>query len=419
MKWTILVLYLLVLAAGYALQLLNLRHLKRHGDRVPPGFEGAVDRQDLARISAYTVALNRVGLAESVVDSLLLLLFVFGGWLPLYDQWIASLSGSFVLSGILFAFGLQLAKGVVAIPFSLYRNFVVENRYGFNTMTIGLWLADLGRGLLVSSILLGLLLGAGFWVVQASPDLWWFWGWGCFAAFTLLVMYLSPYLIEPLFFKFEPIRQRSLEESIRDLMQRAGLQVSRVFQVDASRRSRHSNAYFTGIGRVKRIVLFDTLIEQMGASEILAILAHEVGHWKKRHIFKRLVRVECAALAGLYLAYGLIEWGGLPGLFGLAPVSFAAQFVLLSVAATIVLFPLTPLSSWSSRRHERQADDFACTLSGDPAALASALVKLCRENLANLHPHPLYAAFYYSHPPVVDRVQLLKRRAQVAENKSA
>ncbi len=419
MKWTLFFLYLLVLAAGYFLQVLNLRHLKRHGGSVPPGFEGAVDRQDLARISDYTLALNRVGLVESAVDSLLLLVFIFGGWLPLYDQWIASLADSFIVSGILFAFGLQLAKTVIGIPFSLYRNFVVESRYGFNNMTIGLWLADLGKGLLVSSILLGLLLGAGFWVVQSSPDLWWFWGWGCFAAFTLLVMYLSPYVIEPLFFKFEPIRQRSLEESIRELMQRAGLQVSRVFQVDASRRSRHSNAYFTGIGRVKRIVLFDTLLEQMGESEILAILAHEVGHWKKRHIFKRLLMVECAALAGLYAAWRLIEWGGVPGLFEMAPVSFAAQFVLLSFAASIVLFPSTPLSSWSSRRHERQADDFACSLSGDPESLASALVKLCRENLANLHPHPLYAAFYYSHPPVVDRVQYLNTRAEAAENKSS
>jgi STE24 endopeptidase len=180
-------------------------------------------------------------------------------------------------------------------------------------------------------------------------------------------------------------------------------------QVDASRRSRHSNAYFTGIGRVKRIVLFDTLLDQMADREVLAVLAHEVGHWKKGHIRKRIFLTELASLAFFYLAWRLLAWGGIPGLLGLSSASFYAQVVVLGFLASLAAFPLAPLSAWFSRRHEWQADLFARRLTGDPGALASALVKLSRENLSNLHPHPLYAWVYYSHPPVVERVGALRK----------
>jgi STE24 endopeptidase len=225
-------------------------------------------------------------------------------------------------------------------------------------------------------------------------------------------MYLSPYLIEPLFYKFEPVRDEELKGRIEALTQKAGLKVSAVQQVDASRRSRHSNAYFTGIGRVKRIVLFDTLLAQMTHDEILAILAHEAGHWKKGHIRRRLWSAELLSLAASFLAFLLLQWGGLPQLLGIAPASFFAQVVILGFLGSLVSFPLTPVGSWLSRRHERQADRFASELTGEPAALASALVKLARENLSNLHPHPLYAWFHYSHPPIVERVRALRRESE-------
>jgi STE24 endopeptidase len=224
-------------------------------------------------------------------------------------------------------------------------------------------------------------------------------------------MYLSPYVIEPLFNKFEPVKEEGLEGDIRTLMAKTGLKVSRVMQMDASRRSRHSNAYFTGIGKVKRIVLYDTLLKQMTHDEVLAVLAHEVGHWKKGHIWKRLVMTEVMALASFYLAYRLTAWGGLPGLLRLPNSSFAAQLVILAFIGAIAAFPFTPLSNWLSRRQEREADGFASALTGTPAALASSLIKLSSENLANLHPHPVYAQFYYSHPPVVERVRKLLEMA--------
>jgi STE24 endopeptidase len=226
------------------------------------------------------------------------------------------------------------------------------------------------------------------------------------------MMYLSPYVIEPLFFKFEPVKAEGLEEKVRVLMEQAGLKVSRLYQVDASRRSRHSNAYFTGIGRVKRIVLFDTLIQQMTQDEILSVLAHEVGHWKKHHVLKKIVLAEASAFLGLFIAYHLIQWNGLPNLVGLDQGSFYARAVIVMFLSFLATFPLTPLFSYLSRRDEREADRFAAALTKDPEAMASSLVKLSRENLSNLHPHPLYAAFYYSHPPVVQRVRELRERVK-------
>ena len=410
MKWILLAAFVAVLSIEYLLSWLNIRHLRRHGHRIPPEFSGVIDADLLARTSAYTRDRNRVALIESLLGNLLLALFLFGGLLAIYDGWIGGVAESFILSGLLFFLGLGLVRGLLDLPFSLYRHFVIEERYGFNTLTWRLWLSDLLKGALLSLVLTGLLLGGALWLVAASPDWWWLWVWGFFALFSLFLLYLSPYVIEPLFFKFEPIREEGLEERIRSLMEKAGLKVSRVFQVDASRRSRHSNAYFTGIGRVKRIVLFDTLLEQMTHDEILAVLAHEVGHWKKHHVFKRLATAQLIALVGLFLAHHLITTGVLPGLLGLEEVSFFAQLMILSLLATLVGFPLTPFSSWLSRRDEDQADRFACELSGDPQALAAGLVKLSRENLANLHPHPWYAAFYYSHPPVVERVRTLQQR---------
>lgn len=403
----VLSLYLLVLAAGFLLDALNLRHLKRHGDTVPCAFTGFVEAETLRRSSAYTVARQQAGLIESLVGSAALLAFLFGGLLPLYDRWILSVTEGFIGAGVLFFLGLVTASTLLGLPFSLYRTFRLEKRFGFNTTTPKLWVSDLVKSTLLSLVLLSLLAGGALWLIQASPNLWWFWVWIFFALFTIVMMYVSPVLIEPLFFKFEPLRREGLEEAIRDLLGKAGLSVSRVFQVDASRRSRHSNAYFSGIGKVKRIVLFDTLLEQMSDREILAVLAHEAGHWKKRHIFERLLKMQLLSLAVLYLAWRLIAWEGLPGLLGIEEASFAARVMILSFLGSLVAFPLTPIGSALSRRHEWQADRFAVDLTGRPGDLSDALVKLARENLANLHPHPLYAWFHYSHPPMVQRVERL------------
>jgi len=407
MTFALFVAYLFVTAAGFWLRYLNLAHLRRHGHEVPPEFAGAVDPATLARISDYTVENSRFGLVESAFDAVVLLLFLFGGVLALYDRWIAALTGSLFWNGILFALLLLAAQSLLGVPFSLYRNFRIENRYGFNTMTLKLWFVDLVKGLVIGAVLTAILVAGALWLIAWSPDRWWFWVWLFFLGFSIFLMYVSPTLIEPLFFKFEPLAVEGLEDRIRQLMERAGLRVSRVFQVDASRRSRHSNAYFTGIGKVKRIVLFDTLLQQMSQDEVVAVLAHEVGHWKKKHVLRRIIVTEVAAFLGLFIASLLIPGDTLPRMLGLGPLSLYAKVVILSFLSSLVLFPLTPLLSALSRRDEHASDRFAVDLTGMPEAMASALVKLSKENLSNLHPHPLYAAFYYSHPPVVERIRLL------------
>jgi STE24 endopeptidase len=407
MKIALLLLYLFIQASEFALAWINLKFLQRHGTEVPPGFEASLTPETLRKSAEYTIANNRLTLAESLFGTLLVILFLFCGLLEAYDRWVSSLSLSFIFQGVLFFTFLHLAQTILEIPFSLYRNFSLENRYGFNTMTPATWLSDFAKSALLSLLLISLLVAGAFALIAASPQNWWLWVWVFLTVVSLSLIYLSPVVIEPLFSKFEPLHSAELKEAIQSLMGKAGLEVRRVLQVDASRRSKHSNAYFSGIGKVKRIVLYDTLLERLDTPEILAVLAHEAGHWKAHHLLKRLAAAEALTLFTCFAAFYLLSQGNLPALFDMEKASFPAQLVLLGFLFSLPLAVLAPLGNWLSRRHERQADRFAAELSATPEALASALVKMSRDNLANLHPHPLYAAVYYSHPPVVERVQKL------------
>lgn len=407
MKTTLLLVYLFIQASEFALAWINLKHLKRHSADVPPGFEESLSPETLRKSAEYTIANNRLSLAESLFGTLLVSLFLFCGFIEIYDRWVTSLSLSFILQGILFFILLHLVQTILEIPFSLYRNFILENRYGFNTMTPATWLCDFAKSTLLSLLLISLLVAGAFALILASPQNWWLWVWAFLTVVSLSLIYLSPMVIEPLFSKFEPLHSAELKEAIQSLMGKAGLEVRNVLQMDASRRSKHSNAYFSGIGKVKRIVLYDTLLERLDTPEILAVLAHEAGHWKRHHILKRLAATEAVTLFSCFAAFYLLNQGSLPALFDLEQASFPAQLVLLGFLFSLPLTVFAPLGNWVSRIQERQADRFAADLSATPEALASALVKMSRDNLSNLHPHPLYAAVYYSHPQVVERVQTL------------
>jgi STE24 endopeptidase len=401
-------LFVLITAITYWLRHINLNHLQKHGATVPTGFDAVISAETLARTVAYTFDSSRLGLWESLFDNLLVVLFIFAGLLPLYDRLIAGLTPSPLLQGVLFFVLISWLQTLLEMPFSLYSAFVVEARHGFNTMTPRLWFSDLLKSQVIGTVITALLLAVVFSLIGWSPLHWWLWVWAFLALFSLFMMFVSPYVIEPLFNKFEPVTEAGLAEEIGSMMARAGLQVGSVMQMDASKRSRHSNAYFTGIGRVKRIVLYDTLIRQMTHAEIVAVLAHEIGHWQLGHIWKRLLTIEALALAGSWGAYMALGWDGLPGLLGCTSLSLPARLVILGFVVSLLSFPLTPIVSWLSRCHEYEADRFAARITGDPEALATALIKLSAENLANLHPHPLYASFYYSHPPVVQRVGMLR-----------
>lgn len=410
MKLILFLLFAAITAFTYWLRHINLQHLKQYGNMVPEGFEGAIDEEKLRISSAYTFDSSRCGLWASIFDNALLIVFLFGGLLAIYDHFVSGLgASSFIISAIIFFIALTWCQTLLGVPFNIYETFRIEARYGFNTTTPRIWISDLLKSQLIGTLLLTFLVAAAFWLIQWSPDRWWIWVWAFMAIFSLFMMYISPYVIEPLFNKFEPVTEEGLEDEIRVMMEKAGLKVGRVMQMDASRRSKHSNAYFTGIGKVKRIVLYDTLIKQMTHGEIVAVLAHEIGHWKKGHIWKRLAMAEVMALAGAWIAFHALNWPGLPGLVGLRPdLSLPARMIILGFIGSLVMFPMTPISAWFSRRHEYEADNFASNLTNKPGDLASALVKLSAENLANLFPHPFYAAFYYSHPPAVERVRKLR-----------
>lgn len=404
--------YILVQGFEYWLKYINLRHMKMHGMNVPLGFEGHSDESILKKTHAYTIEHNRLALMESLFGNVLLLVFIFGGLLNSYNSWIVSLKQPFVLTGVVFFLLLGYASSVLSLPFSIYSTFKIENKYGFNTMTVKLWIADLIKSTVLSTILMSLILSVSFWIIQSSPDYWWLFVWGFFLVFSLFMMFISPYVIEPLFNKFTPLEGEGLEEKIRRMMDKAGIKVSRVFKIDASKRSRHTNAYFTGIGRVKRIVLFDTLLNKLTEPEVLAVLSHEVGHWKKKHILKRIITIELMSFIGVYLAFKVLKADFIAAIFGIQNVTLFAKLVILGFLFSIISFPFVPLSSYFSRKHEYEADGFAAALTADPESMATSLIKLSKDNLSNLHPHPLYAKFYYSHPPVVERVNKLREAAR-------
>jgi len=404
----ILFVYILVQCAHYGLDYINIRHMKEKGLAIPQGFEGHIDDALLKKTHSYTIEHNTFGLVESVFGNIVTLVFLYGGLLGLYSSWTENLSTSFILQGLAFFLLLSYASSLLSVPFGLYSTFKIENKYGFNTMTLKLWITDFIKSTLISTVLTGIVIVCGLWIIQKSPDLWWLYVWSFFFVFSIFMMYISPYVIEPLFNTFTPLEGTNLEEKIRVMMEKTGIKVSRVFKIDASKRSRHTNAYFTGIGKTKRIVLYDTLLNKMDEDEVLAVLAHEAGHWKKKHVLKMIIVFEALSLIGAYSAFRVIGTGMLARIFDIKGNSFFAELVILSFAFSIVSFPFTPLFSFFSRRHEREADRFAVDLAPKPDALATSLIKLSKDNLSNLHPHPLYARFYYSHPPVVERIESIR-----------
>jgi STE24 endopeptidase len=406
-----LLIYGAVAGARLGLSWLNLRHLRREGHRVPRGLEREVNAERLRQISAYTAERARFGLVHSVFSTLVTGAFLFLGGLAWFDAAVGTIASSFVVRGVCFVALLLLAGAVLEIPFQLYGDFRIEQRHGFNRQTARLWWSDWLKSTLLSLLLTSALAAGALWLVQAAPGSWWIWVSALITAVSLLMTFASPYVIEPLFHKMEPLEVEGLSDGIRAMTEKAGVHIGRVLKVDASRRSSHSNAYFTGLGRVKRVVLFDTLLAQMSHQQILAVLAHELGHWKKHHVLVRMLVMQVVLVGAAYLAFRLAPSDLLPSLVGATELSFAARVVVLMALGSLLTFPLTPLFAAWSRRDEREADRFAVELHGHALDLAEALAKLGTENLSNLHPHPLYAAFYYSHPPLAERIGTLRALA--------
>ncbi len=410
-----LALFLLRSAIQLYLDRLNLSYLQQHGSNVPDMLKDVVNDEKLKTIIRYTIDSTRLSRLATVVGQGVLLAILLSGFLPWVTGMIRRMEWGLVVEGLVFFGILSLILTLFRLPFNLYDTFVVEQRYGFNTMTLKTWISDFVKGLAISMILGGLILSILLVLIRHGGTLWWLWAWMLLGVYELLVLWLFPVVIAPLFNKFEPVEDKSLVDHIEALTQKVGIRVKGVLRMDASKRSKHTNAYFTGIGKTKRIVLFDTLMTSHREEEILAVLAHEIGHWKKKHVIKELLLVEGLSLVGLYITARLLEWTLLYETFGFqSPVSYAGLFLITAILSPLAFFA-EPLESSVSRAFEREADDFSLELMKTGAPLRSALKRLAADNLANLSPHPLYAWFYYSHPPLVERITRLEDKAEGIE----
>ena len=412
-----LLLLFLILFAGrfiwrYVLEQLNIRHLKSRGKEIPQVFQGIIDQSTLSKMVDYTVENSRLESKENLVDDIieLAVLFLF---LPAFVSALVGLKIHFIWQALIF-FGVFAAiGGIVGIPFDLYDNFVLERKYGFSTITWRIWITDLIKSMIISAILMTIMVSAFMSFINYLPTSWWFWAWVFFTLLEIVLLWLYPVLIAPLFNKYEPIKDEQLKEKINALMGKVGLKTKGIFQVDEGKRSKHTNAYFTGIGKTKRIVLYDTLLASHSTDEILAVLAHEIGHWKKKHILKQLMFMIVASLVLLYFVYLILGWPPLYTAFGLQvtrdlQVTVYAGLFLVSLYLSSAGFFLSPIGAAIMRRYEREADRVACGLTGTSAPMIDALKRLAKDNLANLHPHPLYVWFYYSHPPLIERIEYLQ-----------
>ena len=391
----------------------QMRHVALHRTDVPAAFEAVVTPAAHRKAADYTIAKARLGLLETAFGAAVLLGWTLLGGLNALNQWLLSLLGPGMWQQLALLGAFAVIGGVIDLPFTLYQTFVIEERFGFNKMTMKLWLGDL-----VKSTLLGVAIGLPIaalilWLMGATGELWWLWAWCAWMGFNLLLLLVYPSFIAPLFNKFKPLDDAGLKARVTALMQRCGFAAKGLFVMDGSRRSAHAYAYFTGFGASKRVVFYDTLLARLSPAEVDAVLAHELGHFKHRHIIKRIVSLFALSLAG----FALLGWlstkvwfytglGVLPNLeaaSGVAAPNDALALLLFLLAIPVFTFFISPLFAQLSRRHEFEADAFAVSQTSG-TDLSSALLKLYEDNASTLTPDPVFVKFYYSHPPASERL---------------
>lgn len=411
----------LAFAAALAVQLLvqlwlntrQVRHVAMHRHQVPAVFAQRITLSAHQKAADYTLAKARFGLAHMAWGALILLGWtLLGGLDALHTAWLSVLEPGLVQQlAVLVSFAL--ISGLLDVPFSLYQTFVLEARFGFNKNTLPLWLGDLCKSTLLAAVIGLPIAWAILWLMGAAGAWWWLWAWAFWTGFQLLLMWIFPTFIAPLFNKFEPLSDESLKARVTTLMQRCGFAPKGLFVMDGSRRSAHANAYFTGFGAAKRVVFYDTLLKQLRTEEVEAVLAHELGHFKHKHIAKRMLVMFVLSLLGFALLGGLAQQGWFYAGLGVTPSAAMvfgepAHYDALALLLFVLVMPVFtfwagPLSAHFSRRDEFEADAYAMQ-QADGSALASALLKLYQDNASTLTPDPVYARYYYSHPPAVERL---------------
>ncbi|HSS17283.1 MAG TPA: M48 family metallopeptidase [Candidatus Dormibacteraeota bacterium] len=393
---------------------LNQRHVREHADEVPPVFRGIIDAAMYRRSIDYTLAKSRFGDIVNVFDTVVLIAVLFSGLLPwVFGRFSVSLGTStLAMAGFLFLTGMALS--IPGLPFAWYAQFKIEERFGFNTTRMKTWIADHIKGLLLALLLGYPLLLLVLKLIEWTGTNWWLWAAAVVIAFQLFLLFIAPAIIMPLFNKFTPLPEGELRQRLFGLAQRTHFPTRGIEVMDGSKRSRHSNAFFTGLGRFRKIVLFDTLIAQLTEPELESVLAHEIGHYKKRHVIKML----SVSIAGVVVAFAAIAWLARQQWFyrafgfeyqgGFAAAHFVPAILLFAMLAGTISFWFSPLLHIWSRRFEYDADAFARVAMGESQSLIQALRVLTKNNLSNLTPHPLYSSFYYSHPTLLEREHALR-----------
>ncbi|MBV8405585.1 MAG: M48 family metallopeptidase [Gammaproteobacteria bacterium] len=407
-------LFVLAVFAGLAVDLwLSQRQaiaVARHRGEVPAPFAASISADEHGKAADYTIAKVRLGRVVAVIDTAVLLVLTLGGGIALLDALWRRSGLSEPWLGVAVIASVALLAQLVNLPFSVWRTFRLEARFGFNRTTPALFLADLAKSLALAVVLGGPLLLATLLLMEKAGRWWWLWAFALWLGVMFLMAWAWPAFIAPLFNRFTELKDATLRTRIESLLTRCGFASKGVFVVDNSRRSSHGNAYFTGIGRHKRIVFFDTLLEHLAHPEVEAVLAHELGHFRLKHVRKRLL----FSMATMFLGLALLGWlAGQPGFYhalGVPEPSTHAALLLFVLVVPVFTFFVTPLASLWSRRHEFEADAFASRYA-NAGELATALVKLHRDNASTLTPDPVYAAFYYSHPPPLARISRLRAAA--------
>jgi len=401
---------LLGLLVKFYLSTRQVRHVARHRDAVPAAFAETISLAAHQKAADYTITKARVGLLELAFGTAVLLGWTLLGGLDALNQWLSGTrlaDWSPLAQQLALVAGFGLISGALDLPFTLYSIFKIEERFGFNKMTFKLWLADLLKSTVVG-VVVGLpILALILWLMGSAGTLWWLWAWAVWMGFNLLILVLYPTVIAPLFNKFKPLEDESLKARVTALMQRCGFAAKGLFVMDGSKRSAHANAYFTGFGAAKRVVFYDTLLKQLSPAEVDAVLAHELGHFKHKHIIQRIVMLFALSLAG----FALLGWlssqiwfytslGVLPNMN--AP-NDALALLLFMMVVPLFSFFISPLFAQLSRKHEFEADAYAVSQT-DGRDLSSALLKLYQDNASTLTPDPVFVKFYYSHPPASERL---------------
>ena len=380
----------------------QLKHVAAHREAVPAQFAGRITLGSHQKAADYSMTRTRLGFLSLAIEVAVLLAFTLGGGLQvLHDWWATRLDG--LTYGVALIFSVMAISSLVDLPLSLYTQFVVEEKFGFNRMTLKLFFADLAKQTLLGALIGTPLLLAVLWLMAQAGSLWWLYTWVFWCVFNLLILLIYPTWIAPLFNKFTPLADNELKARIENLLTRCGFASSGLFVMDGSKRSNHGNAYFTGLGRNKRIVFFDTLLSRLQGSEIEAVLAHELGHFKHRHVMKRIVLMFSLSLGFLAVLGQLMTADWFYHGLGVSTQNTALALILFFLVVPVFTFLLTPLSSLLSRRHEFEADRYAAE-HASASELTNALVKLYEDNAATLTPDPLHSLFYDSHPPAALRI---------------